>query len=111
MASTTTEPSANNLRAIWFRCSLWLGAWKLELSRCVELTPTRQTQGDESPMNLRGRHRPGAYSPKCLEGQFSEVELPLYGVLGTSAQPRSHGPAPPREGPFAPELCQESSRI
>src|SRR5215207_9113159 len=100
MISTTTEPSANNLRAIWFRCSLWLGAWKLELSRCVELTPTRQTQGDESPMNLRGRHRPGAYSPKCLEGQFSEVELPLYGVLRSSytrsckAPVQSPGPSP-----------------
>jgi hypothetical protein len=54
MISTTTEPSANNLRAIWFRCSLWLVAWKLELSRCVELTPTRETDGDEWAMNLRG---------------------------------------------------------
>jgi hypothetical protein len=24
------------------------------------------------------------YSPKCVEGVFSEVELPLYGVLGSS---------------------------
>jgi hypothetical protein len=23
------------------------------------------------------------YSPNCLEGEFSEVELPLYGVLGS----------------------------
>jgi hypothetical protein len=52
MISTTTEPSANNLRAIWFRCSLWWVACKLELSRCVELMPTRQTQGDELAMNL-----------------------------------------------------------
>jgi hypothetical protein len=40
------------LKAIWFRCSLWLVAWKLELSRCVELMPRRETQGDESAMNL-----------------------------------------------------------
>src|SRR5215208_2778128 len=25
-----------------------------------------------------------AYSPKCVEGEFCEVELPLYGVLGSS---------------------------
>jgi hypothetical protein len=24
------------------------------------------------------------YSPECVEGEFSEVELPLYGVLGSS---------------------------
>ena len=24
------------------------------------------------------------YSPKCVEGLFCEVELPLYGVLGSS---------------------------
>src|SRR5688500_16487247 len=58
MISTTTEPSANNLRAIWFRCWLWLVAWNLALSSCVELTPRRETDGDESAMNLRGRHRP-----------------------------------------------------
>src|ERR671912_1806927 len=50
--STTTEPSANNLRAIWFRCWLWLVAWNLALSSCVELTPRRETDGDESAMNL-----------------------------------------------------------
>src|SRR5688572_33183977 len=58
MITTTTEPSANNLRTIWFRCSLWLVGWKLELSRCVELMPTRETQGDESAMNLRVRQPP-----------------------------------------------------
>jgi hypothetical protein len=26
--------------------------WKLVLSRCVELMPTRETDGDESAMNL-----------------------------------------------------------
>jgi hypothetical protein len=31
------------------------------LSRCVELTPTRQTQGDESAMNFRGRQPPEVY--------------------------------------------------
>ena len=25
----------------------------------------------------------GLYSPKCVEGRFSEVQLPLYGVLGS----------------------------
>ena len=25
----------------------------------------------------------GVYSPKCVEGKFSEVELPLYGVLSS----------------------------
>jgi hypothetical protein len=25
------------------------------------------------------------YSPECVEGEFSEVGLPLYGVLGSSA--------------------------
>src|SRR5215204_3334327 len=29
-------------------------------------------------------HRLEAYSTKCLEGEFSEVELPIYGVLGRS---------------------------
>jgi hypothetical protein len=24
------------------------------------------------------------YSPECVEGEFSKVELPLYGVLGSS---------------------------
>jgi hypothetical protein len=24
------------------------------------------------------------YSPKCVEGEFCEVELPIYGVLGSS---------------------------
>jgi hypothetical protein len=24
------------------------------------------------------------YSPECVEEEFSEVELPLYGVLGSS---------------------------
>ena len=36
-------------------------------------------------MNLRGGtalHE--AYSPKCSEGRFSEVELPIYGVLRSS---------------------------
>jgi hypothetical protein len=39
---------------------------RLAFSRCVELTPTRGTHGDESTMNLRERHHPEAYSPKCL---------------------------------------------
>ena len=25
-----------------------------------------------------------SYSPECVEGKFCEVELPLYGVLGSS---------------------------
>jgi len=32
-------------------------------------------------MNLRGRQRPEAYSPKCVEYEFSEVRLA--GVLGS----------------------------
>jgi hypothetical protein len=28
-----------------------------------------------------GRFPPPSYSPECVEGKFSEVELPLYGVL------------------------------
>src|SRR5215212_5991034 len=27
------------------------------------------------------------YSPECVEGEFSEVELPIYGVLRSSALP------------------------
>jgi hypothetical protein len=34
-------------------------------------------------MQHRPAHLPNAYSPKCLEVEFSEVGLPLYGVLGT----------------------------
>src|SRR5829696_8907419 len=90
MIITTTEPSANNLRAIWFRCSLWLFAWKLELSRGVELMPTRETQGNESAMNLRGRQRSAAYSPKCVEGVGS-CELRHNGVLRSSRQTWSGG--------------------
>src|SRR5215207_350954 len=30
-------------------------------------------------------HRLEAYSPECVEGEFSEVELRLYGVLRSSA--------------------------
>jgi hypothetical protein len=29
-------------------------------------------------------HHLEAYSPECVEGGFSEVELPLYGVLRSS---------------------------
>src|SRR5215212_6293594 len=29
----------------------------------------------------------GPYSPECVEGDFSEVELPIYGVLRSSAKP------------------------
>jgi hypothetical protein len=73
MSTITIEPSANNLATIWLRCSLWWVGWKLELSSCVERTPTRETQGDESAMNLRGRHSPEAYSPECVEEEFCEV--------------------------------------
>jgi hypothetical protein len=31
-----------------------------------------------------------AYSPKCVEGEFSEVQLPLYGVLRSSLPRNSH---------------------
>jgi hypothetical protein len=77
------ETSANNLRAIWFGCWLWIVAWKLELSSCVELMPRRETDGDEWAMNLKGR-RPAAYSPKYVE-EVGSCELPLYGVLRSSA--------------------------
>ena len=91
-----TEPSANNLRAIWFRCWLWLVAWKLELSSCVELIPRRETDGDEWAMNLRGRRRPAAYSPKYVE-EVGSCELRLYAVLrsyklGMHLTPRLQGP-------------------
>jgi hypothetical protein len=56
----------------------------VELSSCVALTPRRETHGDESAMNLRGKHLREAYSPKCLEGEFYEAELPLYDVLRSS---------------------------
>ena len=49
--NTTTEPSANNLRTIGSRCSLWWLGCKLLFARCVELTPRRATHGDESAMN------------------------------------------------------------
>src|SRR5829696_3481445 len=32
------------------------------------------------------------YAPKCVEGEFCEVELPLYGVLGSPHSPRPNGP-------------------
>jgi hypothetical protein len=47
----------------------------VELSSCVALTPRRETHGDESAMNRRGKHLREAYSPKCLEGRFSEVHM------------------------------------
>jgi hypothetical protein len=34
------------------------------------------------------------YSPKCLEGEFSEVELPIYGVLRSSAKGGSANSTP-----------------
>ena len=30
------------------------------------------------------------YSPECVEGEFCEVELPLYGVLRSSLHPSNH---------------------
>src|SRR5215213_3369699 len=33
-------------------------------------------------------HRSEPYSPECVEGEFSEVELPLYRVLRSSHDPR-----------------------
>ena len=84
MSATTTEPSANSLTTTCLRCSLWLVTWKLAFSSCVALMPTREPRGDESAMNLRGGTVLNeAYSPKCSEGRFSEVELPIYGVLGS----------------------------
>jgi hypothetical protein len=47
----------------------------VELSSCVALTPRRETHGDESAMNLRGKHLREAYSPKCVEGEFSELRM------------------------------------
>jgi hypothetical protein len=64
--STTTKLSANNSTTIFTRRSLRELALRLALSSGVELTPRRQTHGDESAMNLRGRHHPEAYSSKCL---------------------------------------------
>jgi hypothetical protein len=46
--STTTKLSANNLTTIFTRRSLReLASWRLAFSSGVELTPRRQTQGDE----------------------------------------------------------------
>jgi hypothetical protein len=36
--------------------------------------------------------RQGFYSPECVEGTFSEVELPLYGVLRSSLVESSSRP-------------------
>jgi hypothetical protein len=50
-------------------------------------------------MNLRMNRLTKAYSPECVEEEFCEVELPLYGVLRSSSMilpgaPRtSKGPA------------------
>jgi hypothetical protein len=32
------------------------------------------------------------HSPKCVEGKFCEVELPLYGILGSLAHERCRAP-------------------
>jgi hypothetical protein len=45
--------------------------------------PTRQTDGDESAMNLRGRQSPAAHSLKCVE-EVGSCELRLLGILGSS---------------------------
>jgi hypothetical protein len=37
------------------------------------LLPSIEAGGDESSMNLTARYRPEAYSPKCVEEEFSEV--------------------------------------
>jgi hypothetical protein len=38
-----------------------LVSWKLVLSRCIELMPRRETDGDEWAMNLRERQPPEVY--------------------------------------------------
>jgi hypothetical protein len=47
----------------------------VELSSCVALTPRRETHGDEWAMNLRGKHRPEAYSANFTEVAFCEVRM------------------------------------
>jgi hypothetical protein len=48
-------------------------------------------------MTCPGQHqRNPLYAPECVEGKFSEVGLPLYGVLRSSAQPRSNPYERPR---------------
>jgi hypothetical protein len=48
--------------------SLWLVAWRLELSSCVELTPTRATHGDELWMNQpMTRPTRGLFTEACSE--------------------------------------------
>jgi hypothetical protein len=37
---------------------------------------------------LLEKQGPTLYSPECVGGEFCEVELPLYGVLGSSASGR-----------------------
>jgi hypothetical protein len=44
------------------------------------------------------------YSPKCVEGKFSEVELPLYGVLGSSW-------VRGRSTPSGPALCLGGAQL
>src|SRR5918994_1879413 len=42
---------------------------------------------DESAMNPWSIEVLGAYSPNVVEGEFDEVELPIYGVLRSSSNP------------------------
>jgi hypothetical protein len=34
-----------------------------------------KTDSDETAMNLTAGHRPEAYSPECMEGEFSEAHM------------------------------------
>src|SRR5215216_8158412 len=58
----------------------------------------------------RGFLRP--YSPECLEGEFCEVELPIYGVL-RSWLPANHAQANPKQSilglPLVPGACYVSN--
>src|SRR5918994_385249 len=45
------------------------------------------------------------YSPECVEGEFSEVELPLYGVLRSSRSPDPFGPSLPKSHSLSCDLA------
>ena len=49
---------------------------------------------EKVPLNAYYRYGPPTfrpYSPECVEGEFSEFELPIYGVLGSSHKASEDG--------------------
>src|SRR5215216_6762644 len=69
-----SKPRPRNSRNSGTNSDSWFGSCAWSSGR-----PSRTTR------SLAGLLSPQAsYSPKCLEGKFYEVELPLYGVLRSS---------------------------